>query len=92
MKKNMIVLSIIFALLASAITGIHAVEVAQAQFFGQPIVWTDSPSSTVVYTNTSIPLDVYAVVHVVCINIVRPVAFPPCFGLSKGFIRSCYLD
>ena len=64
MKKNAIVLSTILALLASTITGIHAVEVAQAQFFGQPIVWTDSPSSTVVYTNASIPLDVFAIVHI----------------------------
>ena len=44
--------------------GIQTVDEVRSQFFGRPFIWTDSPSSVVVYTTTSIPLTVYAIVHI----------------------------
>jgi len=64
MKKTGLALTLTLVLLALSISGRQTVEVAQAQFFGQPIIWTNSPSSTMVYTNTTIPLTVYAIVHI----------------------------
>jgi len=64
MKRTALALTLVMALLFSAVAGMQTVEVAQAQFFGQPFIWTDSPSSTVVYTNTTIPLKAYAIIHI----------------------------
>ena len=71
MKITAIALTLILALLASLMAGMQTVEVAQAQFFGRPFVWTDSPSSTEVYTNTTIPLKVYAIIHIDAPDIVH---------------------
>ena len=63
MNKKALALTLIFALLASLMAGMQTVEVAEANFFIGPAVWIDSPSSWRVYTNTSVPLNVAAVVH-----------------------------
>ena len=69
MKKTAIIL--IFALLASLVAGIQAVEVARANFFMEPYVTLHYPVSWTVYTNTSVPLDIEASVSWESPEIVR---------------------
>ena len=56
------VISAIFvtALIASVFAGLQDVEVANANFFPGNALIIDSPVYKMVYTNTSVPLDVYA--------------------------------
>jgi len=62
---------LIFALIASLIVGLQAVEVAEANFFVEPYVTPHYPVSWTVYTNTSVPLDVEASVSWESPEIVR---------------------
>ncbi len=62
---------LIFALIASLMVGMHAVEVAEANFFVEPYVTPHYPVSWTVYTNTSVPLDIEASVSWESPEIVR---------------------
>jgi hypothetical protein len=62
---------LILALLFTVVAGTQIVEVTEANFFIGPSVWIDSPSSGVVYTNTSVPLHVAAIVQADSPEIVR---------------------
>jgi len=60
MKKAALALLLITALSASLMAGVDTIEVAYANFFPGDALIISSPLSDVVYTNTSIPLNVVA--------------------------------
>ena len=63
LKKIMIILTIILAISATLLAAMQTAGVAKANFFIGPFVRIDSPCDWLVYTNTSVPLSVVAVVH-----------------------------
>jgi hypothetical protein len=71
MKRTAIAVPVILALLFLAVAGMQTDEVAKANFFIGPAVWIESPCDWLVYTNTSVPLNVAANVHKDSPEIVR---------------------
>ena len=71
MNKKALAATLVFALLSSLMGGMQAVELAAANFFVGPLVGISSPSSGKVYTNTSVPLNVLAIVRNGTSEIVR---------------------
>jgi hypothetical protein len=71
MKKTALAAAFILAMLASLMAGMQTDEVAKANFFIGPAVWIESPCDWLVYTNTSIPLNVAARVNEDSPEIVR---------------------
>jgi hypothetical protein len=59
MKRKALALTLILALLSSAVAGILLVNLAKANYFPPPSIEISSPfSAPVVYSNASVPLDV----------------------------------
>ena len=72
MKKTVLALILILAMsLASLAAGVQTYKVAKANFFVGPAVWIQSPCNWLVYTNTSVPLNVAGRVHKDAPEIVR---------------------
>jgi len=62
-KKTVLAVAVILAMLASMMAGMQTEEGSKANFFIGPDVWIESPCDWLVYTNTSIPFNVAARVH-----------------------------
>jgi hypothetical protein len=71
MKRALMTLILVLALVASLSAGMRSDEVVKANFFVGPAVWIQSPCNWLVYTNTSVPLNVVARVHEDAPEIVR---------------------
>lgn len=63
MKKRALTGTIILTITITLIIGIKTVDITRANFFIGPAILSYSPNSAEVYTNTTIPLKVAAMVH-----------------------------
>lgn len=63
MKKRALIAAISIAMITLLMVGIQTIKVVQANFFIGPAIISYTPNSGEVYTNTTIPLKVAAMVH-----------------------------
>jgi hypothetical protein len=63
MKKRALIAAISIAMITLLMVGIQTIKVVQANFFIGPVIISYTPNSGEVYTNTTIPLKVAAMVH-----------------------------